>query len=624
MDLTFENVSFGRGNDTLDYRGLFRNVQGDLTFNDCLFERLYRHSDHFFEDCNINNLTFNRCKFANNRRDSQPMAIRGTNTIFNYCFMRDQSFALDNIATFNNCNIFGIYALTSNAHTFNNSIVWQDVHASSVLNNCVTRNNTIGGTQNNCVLWSDGNYDLKFVNPVDKLDGWGGYIIRIDDPGNIAYAEAFANLANPLGIYITFAMNIHGQLNKPSAADIAAMRRLKKGGNDVVMHGSVHYKHGQTSTCLSISATGTSPSLDVVVTSRSGDSTTWDVDFEITINGETETVSLDSGNVGGLYTQQKLAEYLDGLSVGDGTVTCTASSDYWEDQLPAMVLSAQSSLDISATQSLAMDNDAIYRVELGECYLDLKNYVLTGYDRNSANGYPAEQIGETPPALYDPKVWVAAGGGGSAEAKDYLQSIGVIGGILIGGANPTFYSIFPQIGGGDLFTIPTIQLGPATMSPFFGCAEGVFGFEQGTPVWHGRASALEDTEAGTLALIDTLLSFGAGKHTLTSAIQAMIDNDKISITGGVATVTEPVFGVDYGLGDFTPQSDSPLIDAGKDIDGITYPTTDLAGRTVVSGRVDIGAYQSQVPAASGDVGFLHGLICKSPSLRSVGLRGLAS
>lgn len=386
--------------------------------------------------------------------------------------------------------------------------------------------------------------DPLFTAPKNTL--MGDVCIRIDDRNNLPDSENACAVFNP-EIKLTHYVDLHSfhSTTRPSAAEIDIMRRLIAAGNEVGGHGSTHSDLNGLD-CITISATGTTPTLDIVVT-QAGDSSTWTGTLSVTINSIKEDFDLLTYN-----TLNALITALNGASIGDGVVTAAKVGTVNSDYLFMGCLAGVTAESISAEYTILLDDTAFNRFEVTECILDLETYINDATDRNGNNAI-AGTTEDAPSPAYVCKTYSTAYGNGRASVLALLKANANI--IGASGANGVLFNngkLYNYGVGLDLYTFPYNQA-PNDASMFAiacNCASGPFGrmaLYHGSPTYGG-------TVAGYKALMQM---FGLGTKTFKELIDYIRTDGGWTVTDGVAAFTGDY--EDYmSKGDYTLLPTSPL------------------------------------------------------------------
>ena len=159
----------------------------------------------------------------------------------------------------------------------------------------------------------------------------GDFMVRYDDRNNLDISVQSAAILNP-EIKLTHFVDLHGwkSQTRPSSLEIDTMRTLIAGGNEIGSQASTH-SNGADLNIITISATGTSPTL-TIATTNTGDSSTWTGTLTVTINGTPAVFDLADASYDAIGV---LITALNGLAVGDGVVTATKTDSFDSDFLPS-------------------------------------------------------------------------------------------------------------------------------------------------------------------------------------------------------------------------------------------------------------------------------------------------
>jgi len=451
-------------------------------------------------------------------------------------------------------------------------------------------------TCTDCIKGVPGFTDLAVASYAsgDKI---GDYVIRVDDAQNYGDAITIAALFNP-EVVIWFATEVHGDFTTPTQAKVENWRTLVNNGNEVSPHGATHSDFNNMD-AIDISATGTTPTLDISVT-QSGDSTTWTGTLTITINGTPQNYDLTSA---GYDTVTELVAALNGASIGDGTVTATLADSNDTNSI-SICLDAQTALDISgAGQTIDFDADAFVRLEMTEPIADLQAYIRTGSDRNSANASGAGAAGSgTAAETYTVQTWVSPYGSCNATALTALENdSNILGGSCGGDWQGSI--IIPSATGENIYSM-TYNQDPdddETMGSVGVAANGTFLFtalyHPGTewdaswPVYGGTG------ESAGQALKDLLVSAGLGGRTPAEIFTDLRNCADVTVTGQLFTWDSTNFVNYIDNGDLTASgSGSNLVDAGATVS----LTEDIIGTERPQGSAyDIGAYELEQSSGGG-------------------------
>jgi hypothetical protein len=385
----------------------------------------------------------------------------------------------------------------------------------------------------------------------------GELIVRYDDRNNLTVSRATAAVLNP-EVVLSHAIDCHGRKpqNRPTAQNIDDMRTLIANGNEVSSHAATHSNASHLN-FITISASGTSPILDISTT-NTGDSTTWTGTLTITINGTPQAFDLVNASYDSLGV---LVAALNGLIVGDGTVTAAVTNAAQNSAyLPACVLAPVTGQGISSSYVMQMDDAAFVGFETAEAILDLEAYINSGTDRNGANAVTGMAV-DPPSTTYVCKTYAAPYGLGRASVATELQNNPniVAANQSSGGINiSTMYFYGSNV---DMYNFPYLQMGGTTLTEdLFALACYSTSSPRITlPLWHGGTPKFNDTLEGFKAL---LLHFGLGSRTFAEWANYIR-------TDGAWTIIEPKAAFtgnpdDYlSQGDYTLLSNSPLKGAGK-------------------------------------------------------------
>lgn len=330
------------------------------------------------------------------------------------------------------------------------------------------------------------NVDPKFTTPRNSTIGQ--FFLRYDDRANLDVSVVTAATLNP-EIVLTHAVNLHGRNfpTRPTAQEIDDMRTLIANGNEIISHGGDHSDNADLGT-INISATGTAPTLGIVVT-QAGDSTTWANTLTVTINGT--PLALDLMNAS-YDTLTKVITALNGTALGDGTITCSKSNANNADTTFSAMLAAVVGQDISGTYEMSFDRTAYNQYEVTEPIADLTFYINAATDRNGANAVAGTTVA-VPNPVYVCKGYASPYGLGDASIVTLLQTdANILHGNQANGANlSTYYNygvaqnmynnLYTNMGGvtdsEDLFSMAAAASGgPFVYFPLF---------HSGTPVYNG-------------------------------------------------------------------------------------------------------------------------------------------
>jgi hypothetical protein len=388
-----------------------------------------------------------------------------------------------------------------------------------------------------------------FVTPKNTI--MGDICVRIDDRNNLPTTETACATLNP-EIKVTQNVDIHGYdaTTRPTSTQIDIMRRLIAAGNEIGCHGSTHCSLDSLN-CISISATGTTPLLNIVVV-QAGDSSTWTGTLSITINSVTEDFDLSTYN-----TLTSLITAINGNTIGDGVVTATKIGATMSDYLYTRCLDAVTNQSISTTYTILLNDTAFNRFEVSEAILDLEAYINGATDRNGNNAV-AGTTEPVPNPVYVCKTYFTAYSTGRASVLTLLQNNPNIVGAnaALGSAlnNGLLYSYGAAL---NMYTFNCSQ-GPDDISLFAMACYANANPSMVICLYHGFP-----LYAGTVAGFKSLLQdFGCGSQTFTEFMNYIR-------TDGGWTITEPnaVFSGTYedymSLGDYNLQEGSPLKGVGK-------------------------------------------------------------
>jgi hypothetical protein len=154
------------------------------------------------------------------------------------------------------------------------------------------------------------------------------------------------------------------------------MRYVVGTGSDVGCHSATHTYWDKTN-LITISATGTSPTLSIAGT-RTGDSSTWTGTMTVTINGT--SLVLDLGTA--YPTLASVITALNGTHVGDGIVSASVAEANIYTIGPSLYLGDVTGQSIAVAQNIIRNEAAFFRVEVTESLMDLRSFIRTGKDRN--------------------------------------------------------------------------------------------------------------------------------------------------------------------------------------------------------------------------------------------------
>jgi len=445
--------------------------------------------------------------------------------------------------SFKNSIFFGVHPVKSGAAS-----------ATPVVENCFWHKqaSTVGYTTFDSAGKSTPVNSVQYIDPLftdAKNTEMGNIIIRSDDRNNLDDAWTAAQVLNP-EIRLTHMVDLHGSNvnTRPSAGEIDNMRRLLAAGNEIGGHCSTHSSSAILD-AITVSATGTDPTLDITVT-QAGDSSTWVGTLSITINAT--QVDYDLLTYPDLLS---LVTILNGAAIGDGVVTASKTSALISYNILSCCLDAVITQSIAAPYVTQLDDDAFSRFEITENILDLEAYINSATDRNGNNAV-AGTTEAAPGTAYVCEVFGMAGNIYRASTLAVLQNNanikGASGGASSGngnmyyeGRNINMYAMYVQTPGVDnsIFSMICASLAMPYVIQL---------------VWHGVP-----TYGGTVqGLKDLLIDLGVGDKTFGEYM------DYIRTDGGW-TITEPyaTFTGDYddymSKGDYTLQLGSPLRGAGS-------------------------------------------------------------
>lgn len=533
-------------------------TKGNHTFNYCTFVRAGYRFDNIqyslFYTSGIVDLGFNYCTFE--QSSGIGTLLPGSSFSVNNCLIlsqgRDESFInIGNSATttvaISRTSFFGGHPVTSGE----NSVLTVDrcywTKEPGISN--VGGNSPYFDTSNKATITNTiAHVDPKFTTT--KNTSIGQFFTRYDDRNNLDTCITVAQTLNP-EIVLTSAVELHGRhtSTRPTAQNIDDMRTLIANGNEIMSHGADHTDNEDMGT-INISATGTSPTLNIVAT-QTGDSTTWTNILTVTINSVSQEFDLIS-----IYTRLvELVDALDETSIGDGIISCSISNSGNQAHSFVGTLENTSGQSISSTYEISHDRTAYNRYQITEAIADLTSYINGAMDRNGANPVTGTTVA-TPDPIYICKGYASPYGNGDSSIVTLLQSDpNIIHGTSAGdpntvddyygrGENVNIYSHkYGQIEGStqseDLFSFAA----SASAGSFIhSCL-----YHSGTPLYNG---SLENFKA-------MLISLGVGG-------QAMAEYFDYIRTDGAWTISEPNASFtgtadDYlSQGDFSLQYGSPL------------------------------------------------------------------